>query len=97
MPLCARCFSFYVALALAFALSFLFHLVYDVHANFLVVLTLLLVTPLVIDGITQSLRLRESNNKLRVLTGLMAGFVCGIDIHYLLINLSLLLQKLSCL
>lgn len=38
--------------------------------------------PLTLDGATQLPKLRESNNSLRFITGILAGLFCGIGIHY---------------
>ena len=73
MPLCARCtgilLGFYVGLVLeilAIPLSLL--------------LSVLFLLPLIVDGVTQMLHLRKSNNILRFST----GFLFGIGYLYLL-------------
>lgn len=40
-----------------------------------------------IDGFTQLRGWRESNNQLRLITGLTAGFSCGVAAAYIAVNL----------
>jgi uncharacterized membrane protein len=47
-------------------------------------LTLIAITPLVIDGLTQYYGLRMSNNHLRAITGLVAGIGSGIALPFIL-------------
>lgn len=44
-----------------------------------------------VDSVTQFIELRESNNILRFITGAIAGFICGFDIYFLLVNNSQIL------
>ncbi len=85
LPLCARCLGFYSSLIIGFILSLLFGIAHLFEKKEMLVLVIIFVSPLAIDGITQLFRFRESNNYLRLTTGLVAGFVCGIGGHYLLI------------
>ncbi|MCQ6268278.1 DUF2085 domain-containing protein [Fictibacillus sp. WQ 8-8] len=66
MALCARCTAIYGSYLL---LPFLYF-VPQVH-NLL--FALLLQLPMLIDGFTQKWKWRESNNTLRVITGLLSG------------------------
>jgi uncharacterized membrane protein len=66
-PVCARCTGFYLGLLL-FSILFFFNLSYDFYY-----LGLLLLVPMGVDGTTQLFKLRESNNMLRLVTGLVAG------------------------
>lgn len=63
-PLCARCtgllFGFFGALGLAF-----------LHMQIPLLATLIMMTPMAIDGLSQLAGFRESNNTLRLLTGFM--------------------------
>lgn len=45
---------------------------------YLILLAVLMVIPTFIDGLTQLLGYRESNNKIRFITGLAAGFGLGV-------------------
>src|SRR3974377_1343609 len=73
VPLCARCIGILLGL---------------VSATFLPVSRLgfccFLLVPLLLDGVTQYLGLRESNNSLRMITGLLFG--CGFA-NYLILFL----------
>lgn len=87
MPLCARCFSFHLSLLLGFILSFMFDdFITSFSVNELAVITISLISPLAIDGTTQFLKLRKSNNKIRVVTGIMAGLICGVDVSFLFVS-----------
>lgn len=66
LPLCARC----TGLWLGFGLGFFFRIL-GLHTSLSLTVTFML--PLVIDGLTQLLELRESNNLLRLLTGILFG------------------------
>jgi uncharacterized membrane protein len=66
-PLCARCTAIYASyIVLPF---FAFFTV----THYFLVFGLLLQLPMLLDGGTQLLRWRESNNYLRVITGLLSG------------------------
>ena len=69
-PVCARCTGFYIG----FVLLILFECIGFVPAfSFNLVIACILATPLMFDGTTQLLGLRESNNTLRFMTGMMFG------------------------
>lgn len=74
-PVCARCTGFYISLVLYFIYAY-FH--YVDYSFLLILVSILLLVPTFIDGFTQLLCLRESNNFLRLITGLMAGLGFGI-------------------
>ena len=65
-PVCARCTGVFIGYILAM-LSFKF---VAVGYMFCVVINI----PMLIDGCTQLLRIRESNQMLRVTTGIMSGY-----------------------
>lgn len=71
MGLCSRCFSIYLALFL----STIFLIYFDIKISFLYrcVVAFVLTIPLLVDGLTQYYNLRESNNYIRVITGIMSG------------------------
>jgi uncharacterized membrane protein len=48
---------------------------------------LLFLAPMAIDGLTQLLGLRQSNNILRFSTGLIAGLLLGVVFSWLLLNI----------
>ena len=76
-PVCSRCTGFYISLFLYYVYTFFFFVEYN---NNLIILALLLLIPALIDGSTQLLDLRESNNYLRLATGILGGLGLGIII-----------------
>lgn len=74
-PVCARCTGIYISGLAYFCIVAFNPIVYSVQ---LLILGLLLIIPTVIDGTSQLLNRRESNNELRFLTGLLAGIGLGI-------------------
>lgn len=70
-PVCARCTGFYVALFFILIINFLYKPNYSFE---LFVLGIFLLMPVAIDGTTQLMGLRESNNPLRFVTGFVGGF-----------------------
>ena len=76
-PVCARCTGFYITLFMYFVYAYFFYINYNIY---LISLAILLLLPSFLDGITQLFGLRESNNVLRLITGLMGGIGLGIII-----------------
>lgn len=80
-PVCARCTGFYISGILTIALlrifSWDFYYLYinnDYFSVFLLLsISIILLIPAGIDGTTQLLNIRESNNILRLITGLLGG------------------------
>lgn len=75
MPLCARCVGLYASF---FAGLVAFALLPRMEEKLVRIAMWLAVLPLAVDGVTQAVRLRESTNDLRLLTGTMAGFAFGL-------------------
>lgn len=75
MPICARCFGIYVGL---FAGLVAFRLVPRARPTPLGWAAVVAAVPMAVDGITQALTLRTSNNPLRLATGFTAAFVFGL-------------------
>ena len=69
-PVCARCTGFYTGLAIFLIYNALFPINYTLN---LLILSIVLLIPTSIDGFTQYLGLKESNNNLRFTTGLIGG------------------------
>ncbi len=67
-PVCARCTGIYIGYILSFII---FLICPDIKLTLLY--GELLIIPMFMDGYTQLLGLRESNNKLRLITGLFGG------------------------
>ena len=74
-PVCARCTGFYISLILYFIYTYYFYVYYNPA---LLIFAILLLMPAIIDGLTQLFKYRESNNVLRLITGLMGGIGLGI-------------------
>jgi len=68
-PICARCTGLLIGVAAGFLLPATGHLPSIVAIG----LALLLVAPLLVDGLTQLVGLRHSTNSLRIVTGAMGG------------------------
>lgn len=79
-PVCSRCTGFYISLILYFTYTFYFFVDYNVY---LLTFAVILLIPTAIDGLTQFFEYRESNNKLRFITGLLGGLGLGILIKAL--------------
>ncbi|SEK23806.1 Uncharacterized membrane protein [Methanobrevibacter gottschalkii] len=79
-PVCTRCTGFYITMFLYFGYTYFFFVDYTIHV---ILLAMLLLIPTVIDGLTQLMGHRESNNNLRFITGLMGGLSLGIIIKSL--------------
>ena len=65
-PVCARCTGFYLAYAITLPVFTFFW-----TPSFLIIA--LLMIPALVDGLTQAYMNRESNNTLRLITGILAG------------------------
>lgn len=77
MPFCARCTAIW--LGLTFGLAFM--IFYRIELNEKIIFLILIgITPIGIDGLIQLFGFWESNNILRLLTGLLVGFICGLAI-----------------
>ncbi|BDZ67381.1 DUF2085 domain-containing protein [Methanobacterium ferruginis] len=69
-PVCSRC----TGLTIGFLFSFVFFYFSNIHYSpNLLIFSVLIMLPTFIDGYTQSIGLRESNNALRLFTGLISG------------------------
>jgi len=88
-PVCARCTGFYLTIISYTIFAYYIPIVYT---NEYVIFGIILCLPAIIDGVTQALSSRESNNTLRFITGLLGGiglmiiikFLKLIIIHYIL-------------
>lgn len=72
MPICARCFAIYLGAIAAVGAFLTVPLLQRAALPTLVLIAALI--PMAIDGTTQAFTLRESNNVLRIASGLPAGF-----------------------
>lgn len=69
-PFCSRCTGFYIG---AFSYFIYAYFVYVEYTFSLILLAFLMIIPAFLDGFTQLIETRESNNTLRLLTGLVGG------------------------
>jgi uncharacterized membrane protein len=83
LPLCARCIAFYPLFLISALISFPLFLLVTLKAFVMTIIFILMVLPLVIDGYSQYIGLRRSNNPLRTITGGSAGIGCGLALAYL--------------
>lgn len=77
MPFCSRCTGIWLGLAIGLGFMFFYKIELDNKFLFLILIGL---APLGFDGVGQLLGFWESTNIIRVITGLLAGGVCGISI-----------------
>jgi uncharacterized membrane protein len=75
MPICARCTAIYLGLI---AGAVVFRLVPRMSEMAARVMAIAAALPMALDGGTQLIRLRESTNDLRVVTGLVAGIALAL-------------------
>ncbi len=87
MFLCARCLGLYLSMPIGFFLSFIFNLGLMFNKNQILLVGFIMCLPMAVDGTTQLLKFRESNNRLRLFTGILAGLFCGTAIHYILFKI----------
>jgi uncharacterized membrane protein len=69
-PVCARCTGIYISGFSYFIIAMFIPIVYNIE---LIILAILSIIPTTVDGISQLLNKRNSNNYLRFITGLFAG------------------------
>ncbi|PNX51737.1 MAG: hypothetical protein BV456_02085 [Thermoplasmata archaeon M8B2D] len=77
MPFCARCTAIWLGIAIG--LGFMIFYKIELNEKFVLLIILALV-PIGLDGTGQLFGFWESNNIIRLITGLLVGFVCGIAI-----------------
>ena len=69
-PVCSRCTGFYIGAFTYFTYVYFFYVQYTIV---LIIFAFLMIMPTLLDGLTQFFGFRESNNMLRLFTGLMGG------------------------
>ena len=74
-PVCARCTGIYAGVLFIFLLHYFIKLDYNLN---LFIISLILMLPTAIDGITQLYKWRESRNSIRLVTGLLCGVGYGL-------------------
>jgi len=81
-PVCSRCTGIYLGAMIVLLLHYFTIFTLDKDFKYLFFLPLILMIPTIVDGTTQLLRWRESNNFIRVATGLFCGIGYGIILIY---------------
>ena len=69
-PVCARCTGFYTGLIVFLIYNYFYPVEYTLS---LFIASIILLIPAGVDGFTQLLKWRESNNNLRFVTGFIGG------------------------
>ena len=87
LPLCARCMGFYIYLTLGLVFSSIIFNMVSVRPLYILILTMVMITPMVIDGYTQYIGMRRSNNLLRFFTGSLGGLGAGLVLPYILLTI----------
>jgi uncharacterized membrane protein len=77
MPFCSRCTAIWIGLALGAGIITAYRINLDYKFLLLIFLGIM---PIGIDGVGQLIGVWESTNLSRIVTGLLAGVVCGITI-----------------
>lgn len=77
MPFCVRCTGIWVGLAIGLGFMIFYTTELNERIFFLILITII---PLGVDGVGQLIGLWDSINLIRLFTGLLAGFGCGIAI-----------------
>ena len=70
MPICGRCFGIYAGILIAIGVFAAWPFLRERAARWILLFATM---PILIDGVTQAMNLRVSNNSLRVTTGLIAA------------------------
>jgi uncharacterized membrane protein len=90
MPFCARCTAILIGITVGIAFMFFYTIKLD---NRFLYLILIGIIPIGIDGIGQLLGAWESSNLIRVNTGSLIGFVCGIALGVIVDELRQVIKK----
>jgi uncharacterized membrane protein len=77
MPICSRCTAIWLGLAFGVGFMFFYRIELDEKFIFFIIIG---VVPIAVDGLGQLFGFWESTNIVRVITGLLVGFVCGVAI-----------------
>jgi uncharacterized membrane protein len=87
MKLCARCTGFYPGLVIGTFMSVLIPILYSLSSLAIFILTCILLAPMAVDGISQYIGRRESNNILRFITGILAGAGTGMLLGWVIADI----------
>ena len=86
MLICSRCFGVYLGLVVGVIIPIIIPIIYSLSVKIMYILMIVCVLPLALDGLTQFLGLRKSNNNLRFISGLITGIYLGILFNWLIFN-----------
>ena len=86
LPFCSRCITFYPSILMGIGTSIILYHLIDIASWMALSIFAVLNAPLVIDGWTQYIGWRTSNNVLRSLTGMLAGTGIGFGITYMIMQ-----------
>ncbi|MFO8050070.1 MAG: DUF2085 domain-containing protein [Thermoplasmatota archaeon] len=84
LPLCSRCIFIYPFSLLFLLIGLPIFMTYGIRSYTILVIFIILVIPLVVDGYTQYLGWRSSNNLLRGVTGALSGAGIGLAVAYMI-------------
>lgn len=87
LPICSRCIAFYPSIFMGVGFGILLLAFIEIAPWLALTIFSLLIAPLVMDGWTQFIGWRSSNNGLRAVTGTLAGAGAGFGITYMVIRL----------
>lgn len=85
LPICSRCTGVYLGLYIYCILSFFTKIFISMN---MILFGSLIIIPMILDGFTQLMDIRESNNRLRFISGLFGGI--GLCILFKAIELALI-------
>jgi uncharacterized membrane protein len=77
MPFCSRCTAIFIGLFIGIGIIFFYKIELNEKFFYLMIISLI---PIGIDGVGQILNFWESNNYIRIATGIFIGVTCGIAI-----------------
>jgi uncharacterized membrane protein len=87
MPFCSRCTAIWFGLTIGIGLIFFFKIELNEKFIYFIIFGL---APIAIDGTGQILGFWESNNIIRIITGLIAGVVTGMAIGFIIYEINTL-------
>lgn len=79
LPVCARCTGIYIGMFVFFLVQLFIEFSYGLEIFFI---SILLMLPTTLDGTTQLLKMRESTNMIRLITGFICGIGCLMLVFY---------------
>jgi len=90
MPFCSRCTAIWIGIAIGLGFLTFYHIELDEKFIYLILLGLI---PIGIDGTLQLIKVWESTNIIRVITGLLAGCITGFAIGIIIHEINEIIKK----